>query len=157
MDDQQNGNDVFDLDIFDTKTKANEGIELKIYKPDGEFSGLYIRVLGSDSDQYQKLKRKQEKQRVKVLSRGGRDAVENLYEVDDINAIDLVVAATLGWRHENGKPMPFDIGADRKSAKAFYQQYPVAYNQVKYGISNPENFMKVSAEPSSDTQMPLSS
>lgn len=135
----------FDLSIFDTKTKANEGIEIEIFKPDGDTSGLFIRVLGADSEKYTKLKEQHDRARVRMLSKGGRNAVDNLYDHTKDHDVDLVVACTIGWRHASGDDMPFDIGADVKKAREFYTTYPRVLDQVRSGIHDPANFTQARA------------
>lgn len=146
----------FDMDVFDTKTKANEGIEIEIMTPGGNSSGLFIRVLGADSDSYSKIKDRQDRARVRLLAKGGRQAIDSLYDNSKENDLELIVACTLGWHLASGQPLPFDIGQDTKQAVMFYNRYPQVQNQVRMGINDPANFTKASATQSSTMQRPSS-
>lgn len=136
----------FDFGQFDTKTKANDGFDVEIMKADGESSGLFIRVLGQDSEIYNALMDKQNKQRTTKLAKLGRAAIKDLYDDSKENDMSLMVACTLGWTHVNGLPMPFDIGKDKENAMKFYRGYPMVYDQVRTAMADRSNFMKASAK-----------
>jgi len=131
-----------DFAELETKTAANEGVEIEIMKPDGESSGLFIRVLGQDSDAFNKLKERHDRARIRALSKGGRAAVEGMFDVNKNNEMELVCACCLGWRHVNGKPMPFAIGGDEEDTLEFFIKFPIAYDQVRVGIYDRMNFTK---------------
>ena len=137
------------VDLFaelDTRAKATEGVEIEIMKPDGETSGIFIKVLGQDSDAYTKIKEKQDRARVRMISKGGRSAVDGMFDTSKTNEMELVTACCLGWRHTNGKGMPFQIGADEDATRKFFERYPVVYDQVRVGIADRANFTKVPAK-----------
>jgi hypothetical protein len=142
--------DTSAMDVFaelDTRAKASEGVEIEIFKPDGETSGIFIKVLGQDSDAYTKLKEKQDRARVRLISKGGRGAVDGIYDNSKTYEMELVVACCVSWRHTNGKAMPFRIGEeDENQTRKFFERYPVVYDQVRVGISDRANFTKVPAK-----------
>ena len=139
-----NGDDMFAA--LDTKAKSTEGIEIEIFKPDGEPSGLFIKVRGQDSDEFAKLKERQDRARVRLLSKGGRGAIDGLYDTSKQNEMELIIACCLSWRHENGKSMPFQIGVDEVATRNFFTRYPVVYDQVRVGINDRANFTTVPAK-----------
>lgn len=134
------------FDDFDTKTKANEGIELKLRRADGEDSGLRIRVLGSDSESFTTLKEKHDRKRIKTMRRLGPAATDILLDAGQNDSMDLTVACCLSWRHENGKPMPFELGTNVDMTKKLFKDYPLIYDQVQAGIFDRTNFTKASAK-----------
>ena len=136
-------------DVFaelETRSKASEGVEIEIMKPDGETSGIFVKVLGQDSDAYTKLKEKQDRARVRMISKGGRGAVDGIFDTGKSNEMEIVIACCLSWRHTNGKDMPFQIGADEDASRKFFEKYPVVYDQVRVGIADRANFTKVPAK-----------
>ena len=149
MDEAKQVATVGEQDMFaglDTKARSAEGIEVEIMRPDGEPSGLWIKVLGQDSDDFTKLKEKQDRARVRLLSKGGRGAIDGLYDTSKNNEMELVVACCISWRHENGKAMPFQIGVDETATRNFFTKYPVVYDQVRVGINDRANFTTVPAK-----------
>ena len=136
-------------DVFaelDTRAKASEGIEIEIFKPDGESSGIFIKVLGQDSDDYTKIKEKQDRARVRMISKGGRGAVDGIFDTGKSNEMEIVIACCLSWRHTNGKNMPFQIGVNEDASRKFFEKYPVVYDQVRVGIADRANFTRVPAK-----------
>ena len=139
------------VDLFEgleTKTLANEGVEIEIMRADGESSGLWIRVLGADSEQAVRHREKQERQRIRALSKGGRAALDGLYDTGKAAEMELTIACCLGWRHVSGQPMPFQIGSDEEDkSKKFFKDFPLVYDQVRVGINDRAHFTKGSAKP----------
>ena len=133
------------FDGMETKSRANEGVEVPIMKADGDPSGVYITVLGQDSDVYTKLKDKHDRTRVKTIAKAGRAATDEVYAAAKENEMALTVACCAGWRHENGKPMPFDIGKDEDATVDFFKKYPLVYDQVRVAIHDRMTFTRASA------------
>lgn len=129
------------LDMFDTKTKADAGVDVEINRADGEPSGLTITVLGTDSATYQKLREKQDRARVRIMAKGGRNSMETVFDSAKQNDIELVTACTLSWKHADGD-MPF--GADDKDSLAeFYAKYPLVLDQVRSAMNDRSLFTRV--------------
>jgi hypothetical protein len=135
-----------DFDIFDTSTKANEGVEIAINRADGEPSGLFITVKGMDSEEYRHEQDVQARRRMKKIAQKGRAATDAIADDTRENSLDLVVTCSASWRHESGAPMPFDIGKDKAKARAFYEKYPLVWDQVQVAIADRVNFTKASAK-----------
>ena len=136
-------------DVFaalDTKAKSSEGVEIEIMKPDGDSSGLFIKVLGQDSDAHVKIKERQDRARVRAISKGGRAAVDGMFDASKSNDMDLAVACCIGWRHVSGKALPFQIGTDEDATRKFFGDFPIVYDQVRVGIADRMNFTKASAK-----------
>lgn len=134
---------VFSFDVLDTKTAAEAGFEVEILKPDGEASGVYITVLGTDSSVYQKLREKFERHRIKTMAKSGRNAIDSLYDAGKDQDFHLVAACTTAWRHEK-MDMPFDV-SDKEELVAFYKQYPLVFDQVRVAMADRSNFTKAAA------------
>jgi hypothetical protein len=136
----------FSFDEFETKDKSNAGYEVTINNAFGEPSGLFITVLGVDSDAYVNLKEKHDRNRIKKMAKKGRGAVEELYDDAKGNDLELLVACTLSWRHASGDKMPFDIGPSSPAeTKEFYAKYPLVAEQVRVGMTDRANFTPASA------------
>jgi len=137
---------TFSFEEFETKDKSNQGFEVAINNAFGEPSGLFITVLGVDSDAYVALKEKHDRARVKKMAKLGRGAIEQLYDDSKNNDIELLVACTLSWRHASKDNMPFAIGpSSPEETKAFYTKYPLVAEQVRVGMSDRANFTPASA------------
>ena len=132
---------------LDTKSLANAGVEVEIMKSDGESSGVFITVLGQDSDAYNKIKERQDRARLRALSKGGRGATDLLYNTSKVNEMELICACCLEWRHANGRPLPFKIGAqgDEEQTHKLFTDYPLLYDQLRVAIADRINFTKTPA------------
>ena len=135
---------VFNFDDLDTKTAAEAGVEVEILKADGDTSGLWITVLGIDSSQYQKLRDKFDRIRVRQMAKAGKNAVDAIYSAAKDNDFELIAECTVGWRHES-KDMPFDV-TDKDKLVEFYKKYPLVYDQVRVAVNDRALFTKGSAK-----------
>lgn len=131
------------LSELETKARSDEGVEIEINKPDGEGSGLFIKILGQDSEEYNRIKEKQDRARMREMSKRGRGALEHLYDSNKSNEMDLAISCVLGWRHSSGNPMPFQIGRDHpEETSKFFTDYPIVYDQVRVAINDRMNFTR---------------
>lgn len=136
---------VFNFDDLDTKTAAETGVEVEILKADGDSSGMWITVLGVDSSQFQKLRDKFDRIRVRQMAKAGRNAVDAIYNSAKDNDYELIAECTVGWRHES-MDMPFDV-SDKDALVGFYKKYPLVYDQVRVAVNDRALFTKGSAKP----------
>lgn len=140
----------FDLDAIDTKTLADEGVDMVVMKY-GSDEPLLARnkqpvtltLLGPDSDVYR------EQTRVQVKKRIARSAnVKSVNEVDLVeaenDALELMVACTVGWKNlfdTDGKPVEFN----KDAVRLLYTAYPVIREQVDTFIVDRARFIKASS------------
>lgn len=131
---------VFEFDVLDTKTLAEAGYEVEVLGADSEPSGIFITVMGVDSSAYQKLRERFDRQRIRQLSKGGRNAIDSVYDNAKNQDFELVAECTISWRHET-KDMPFEA-TDKERLQDFYKKYPLVYDQVRLAMNDRQNFTK---------------
>lgn len=135
---------VFSFDELDTKTAADAGVEVEIMKADGDSSGMFIKVLGTDSGAYAKLRERFDRARIKQISKQGRHAVDTLFDQSKSQDLELAAECTVSWRHVS-KEMPFDV-KDKDQLVDFYAKYPLVYDQVRVAMNDRALFTKESAK-----------
>lgn len=127
------------LDRFDTRTRANEGVEIELkHVKTGEPMGCFITVLGTDSDAFRRLKTDRERQALDLISKKGADGDLSAEEREEA-ALALLAGCTVGWREleQGGKPLVFSPAA----AAQLYRDYPPIREQVDRAIANRANFL----------------
>lgn len=142
----------FDLDAIDTKTLADEGVDM-VVKKIGSDEPLLARnnkpvtltLLGPDSDVYREQTRAQVRKRLLRTTNkpGGGFSELDLLEADG-DALDLMVACTVGWKNvldTDGKPVEFS----RDAVRALYTGYPVVREQADAFIVDRTRFIKASS------------
>lgn len=127
-----------DLNRFDTKTKANAGIEFALNDlRTGKPTDAKFRIVGSDSEHFQRLKAERSRKVAKRLQETGAEALTP-EEMDEM-ACEMLAACTLGWSglNHDGKPVPFST----EKAKEVYSQYPAIRDQINLAIADRANFL----------------
>lgn len=132
---------MIDLATLDTVAGANKGFDVKIYHP-GTLAdlGITITVLGKDSDEFQKISRRQQKKRLDRISKGGfRGATSLSSEETEKDGIELLAACTTGWTGVviKGEDVPFSID----NAVDLYSKFPWIKEQVDTAIGDRANFL----------------
>jgi len=142
----------FDLGDIDTVKAANKGFDVELYHPSTEEdTGIFITVLGKDSDEFQKISRQQNKKRIDRMTKNGfrpNKATPSQEELD-ANGLELLAACTIGWKTIdgdeekdtilfNGEELNFSVGA----AKKLYTERPWVKEQVDIAIGDRANFIK---------------
>ena len=133
---------VIDLSSIDTVAGANAGFDVQIYHPGtNEDLGIIIRVLGKDSDEFQKISRAQSKKRMAKMSKGGNFRNTNLpLEEIERDSLDLLAACTKSWAGVKleGK----DLECNAANAVMIYERFPWIKEQVDTAIGDRANFIK---------------
>ena len=134
---------TFDLGSLDTIEACNKPAEIQIKHPvTGAPTGVFIRVLGKDSDTYRSIVRGMADETLKrqAMNKPSDDSLEKLERKN----IEALVAVTTGWRTDkdptvtlNGDKLDFNAANVRKVYSALL---PVR-EQVTEAINNLENFM----------------
>lgn len=115
--------DVADITITDPKTL--------------EPTQIVITVMGVDSDEYRKaLLRLRNEQLKYARKNGGKTSAEKLQQ----ESIDLLVAATVGWRGLDKKGQEWPFSPD--NARELYRKYPFIREQVDEFIGERRNFIR---------------
>lgn len=134
-----------DLKQLDTKTASNEGRELVIKCPaSGEDTDIKITLAGPDSDLFQKMNIKLQRDLRKKLLKNRN--FEFTSEEESQLDYERFARATLGWTgmQENGQEVPFSF----ENAKRIYREYPVIFRQVTAFLGDQANFLPRSETPS---------
>lgn len=134
---------AFDLGALDTIEACNKPAEIEIRHPvTGAPTGVFISVLGKDSDVYRGRVRSLADQALRNQA-AGKAPIENIDGLERKN-IDALVAATVGWRSGDepvinlkGEELEFSAANARKVYEALL---PVR-EQVAEALNNLGNFM----------------
>jgi len=119
---------------FVSRQDAGRGFELQIVDDSGERVDWFITVAGVDSDAYRDQQREHQRMGIEMNQRGRR--VELTPELIEDRALDLIGAATLGWRGEDA-PLAFTP----ENARKIYRELPQVQEQVDRAIQNRANFL----------------
>lgn len=138
------GAKVFNFDAFDTKTLADAGVEVEILNASGDSTGVFITVLGVDSNQYQKMRERFDRARIKQMQKNNRNVVDSLYDNAKQHDLEMTAECTIAWRHVS-QQMPFDV-SDKEQLISFYSSYPLVYDQVRTSMNDRVNFTKGSVK-----------
>jgi hypothetical protein len=144
-----------DLAKLDTVAGANEGFEVQLYHPATmENLGIFVRVLGRDSDEYRRLQSEQLRRRIqKSVKTGTMRSVSSPKEIEQ-DGIELLAACTKGWRQAEdregdgvvGKTTITVAGAEwecsRANAARLYTEYPWIAEQVDVAVVDRANFIR---------------
>ena len=142
-----------DIGDIDTVGAANNGFEVELYHPaTNEDLGIFITVLGKDSDTFQKISRQQNKKRMDRMSkngfRAGKVSAPSQEELDADN-LEILASCSVSWRTVegdeesetilfNGEALAFSISA----AKKLYSARPWIKEQIDIAIGDRANFIK---------------
>jgi hypothetical protein len=134
-----------DLSKFDVVKVANAGSKMPVKHPlsgeplmdDG--SPVTITLLGSDSDEYMKLNRKQRNERMGLRLQG--DTIKTA-KVEDLerDTLETAVICTTAWEGFDENGVIFSFTAE--NARALYTRLPWVLEQVISFIRNRANFLK---------------
>ena len=133
----------FDLAALDTIEACNKAAEIEILHPlTGAPTGVFISVLGKDSDVYRGLVRglADEKLRQQAVGRGDTATLEKMERQNN----EALAAVTTGWRTGekrvitlNGEELEFS----QSNARRVYERIIPVREQVAEAVNNLENFM----------------
>lgn len=132
---------MIDLSTIDTVKGANEGFDVTIYHPGThEDLDIVIRVLGKDSDEFNKITRAQNKKRMAKMSKGGFRAGSIPPEEFERDGIELLAACTLSWSGVviDGE----EVKCSKESAAELYERFPWIKEQIDTAIGDRANFIK---------------
>jgi hypothetical protein len=133
---------VVSFDNLNTKTAAEEGVEIPIRDAAGMESGLFVTIYGFDAKQMQQMQERLNRQRGKLQQKSGKSMLDVIYDTHD-EELELIAEGVKSWRHVDGD-MPFS--ADNKGKLVeFFKQYPLAYDQIRLAQNDRANFTKPSS------------
>ena len=129
----------FSISRFDTKTKANAGIEVELLdEATGAKSGAFVTVLGTDSDVFRNAAAEQGRARQERARLSPGKAFTPREQ--DLEAAELLAACTTGWRglEDEGVEIPFT----KERAQKYYADLPTLREQVSQAVGSRTLFLK---------------
>jgi hypothetical protein len=121
-----------ELGALETAQAHNEGAEMRVRGPDGEYTDFYIMLSGMDSTTWRKAARDVKRKVVEVMSAGG--------EVDIDFEAESLAASTIGWRglESDGEAVEFNVD----TAFSLYKNAPYIQDQADRFMGDRANFIK---------------
>lgn len=138
----------FALPGLDTRTLSETGVDMPVKSLQGDAmkdkdgNPVTLKLLGPDSDRYRSMTRAQVRKRIQRAS-AGVAAPADSYAEDEADALDILVACTVGWSGVNttkGEPIP----CTPETVRALYQGFPVIRDQADVFMASRVNFTKAS-------------
>ena len=131
------------LSMFDTVSACNKGVRVELLTPTGENSGIFISVLGRDSDVYKTYEREQRdymNRKIVIARKRGQDLRLDTAEMSEEKEIELLARLTTGWEN-----MPsFDgnglLDFSKENAALLYVKYPAIRRQMDDASGDMQNF-----------------
>lgn len=85
------------MELFHTRQRANDGIELPLYTPDGERSAYWMRVRGVDSDEFRLAEAESKRDVMRIAQI--EDMRERTREVE-LSKLKLIAVLVISWNFE---------------------------------------------------------
>lgn len=101
------------MEAFFTRERANEGVEVPLYTPDGTKSQHWIRIRGVDSDAFREAEANSKRDAFRVASI--EDTVERAKAIQDAK-LNLIAALVISWS--------FEKECTLENVKEFFRQAP---------------------------------
>lgn len=130
--------EVIDLCSLDVTKGSNEGAEIELKHPVTNAPiGVFITVVGTDSDIYQKNATTNRNKRLQALT--NRKKLDMSAEDLDAEGMDMLVSCTTGCRNlvDNGVEVKYSPSAIRE----IYIKYAWIKDQVDVQIADRSNFL----------------
>lgn len=121
----------FDLSLFDTKIKSEQGEEVQIVHPTHGATDIRIRVLGRDSE-----KVKAHIKRMNLRRNAGRTVNKN----EEREGAEFLASITLGWSGITRNGEPYEHTHD--NAVDLYMNYDLVSTQVAAFVFDQTNFLQ---------------
>jgi hypothetical protein len=138
-------NQSFSLSMFDTVSACNNGAKIELLKPNGDGSGIFIFILGRDSDVYKTFEREQRdsmNRKIMLARKRGQDIRLDSAEMTEEKEIELLARLTTGWENvpafDGQGLLPFS----KDNAIALYTKYPSIRRQMDDASGDMQNFIK---------------
>jgi hypothetical protein len=143
-----------DLKDLDTTAACEHGFELELLHPiTGKPLGMFVTVLGRDSDVFTKVQNDQARVRMQKAQRMGQKATFTLEDIDR-ETIDLLAACTVSWRRivsdggQKGQEVKTllvdgsELECNKANAVQLYTRFKWVREQVDVAVMDRANFLK---------------
>lgn len=101
------------MEAFFTRERANEGVEIPLYTPDGTKTQHWIRIRGVDSDVFREAEANSKRDAFRVASM--EDSLERAKAIQDAK-LNLIAALVISWS--------FEKECTLENVKEFFRQAP---------------------------------
>lgn len=140
---------MMDLEQLDTKSGAELGYEFELRHPEtGAGLGMFITVLGADSDAYRGLERQHQRDFMQQFAKSRK--FTKTPEQGEADAIELLVAVTRAWRTGEAPTLTLRgeaLACTPAHARRVYREFPVIREQAQEAVSERANFLPRPAKP----------
>lgn len=133
------------MEAFFTRERANEGVEVPLYTPDGTKSQHWIRIRGVDSDAFREAEANSKRDAFRVASI--EDTVERAKAIQDAK-LNLIAALVISWS--------FEKECTPENIKEFFRQAPQIADAVDQVASKRTLFFGKGSSSSLSTPKPSS-
>lgn len=126
------------FDVSGFKNGQMDRADVTIVHPvTGESTDMVITVMSMDSDEYRQIQLRLQNEQIKYARKNrGKTTAERIQQ----EALDLLVAVTVGWKgiEKDGAPYPFTPD----NARWLYASLPFVKEQVDEFIGERRNFIR---------------
>lgn len=128
------------MEAFFTRERANEGIEVPLYTPDGAKTEHWLRIRGVDSDIFREAEANSKRSAFHVASI--EDEAERTKAIQEAK-LDLIAALVISWS--------FDEECTTDNVKTFFRQAPQIADAVDQVASKRSLFFGKGSSGSQDS------
>ena len=133
------------LSMFDTVAASNKGKRVELLTLSRELSGVFISILGTDSDESVKYRRQQRdymNRKIMLARKRGQELSLDSAEVSEEKEIDLLVRMTTGWENmpkfeEDGVGL---LEFSKENAALLYARFPSIKRQLDEEAGDMQDF-----------------
>jgi hypothetical protein len=147
----------FDLAALDSGNACDKGAEIEIVDLENKPTGIFITVLGKDSQVFREHVKQDVNARIRreaLATKRGKDVPPPTAEEAEAKATELLILCTLGWRQKldtaEGEPEKFkdaitygneELAFNVANCKRIYETLLPVRRQVDEAIGDLENFI----------------
>lgn len=133
------------MEAFFTRERANEGVEIPLYTPDGTKTQHWIRIRGVDSDVFREAEANSKRDAFRVASM--EDSLERAKAIHEAK-LNLIAALVISWS--------FEKECTLENVKEFFRQAPQIADAVDQVASKRALFFAKRSSSSVSTPKPSS-
>ncbi len=117
------------LSALDTISEANRGSWLTLLDKHKQPSGVRLKLLGTDSDEWRRLDHSDANQRIRAAQKAGKLVTLSSEQIEEmeLQRLSLITIEWEGIPDESGGPAP----CNPTNAYAFYKAFPDAVRQAQ--------------------------
>lgn len=131
------------LSMFDTVSACNKGARIELLTPTGDGSGIFISILGRDSDVYKSYEREQRdymNRKIMLARKRGQDLRLDSAEMSEEKEIELLAKLTTGWENMPSFDGKGQLEFNANNAALLYTKFPAIRRQMDDASGDMQNF-----------------